>query len=89
MRRAQERVERERAQSRTSWISAGTAALGAVLGGFLGGRRTGMTTVARGVGYASQQGSDVRRAEEALSALVQDMQELNENYAVIKPTLLP
>ncbi len=76
MQSAQDRVERERMQSRTSWISAGSAVLGAVLGGFLGGRRTGVTTVARGVGYASQQGDDVRRAEQALAVLSEEMREL-------------
>ena len=78
MQKAEDRVEREKMQSRTSWISAGSSMLGAILGGFLGGRRTGMTTVARGVGYASQQGGDVKRAEDALGVLVEDMDELKE-----------
>ncbi len=75
---AEARVDRERGQSRTSMISAGTSLVGALLGGFLGGRRTKMSTVARGVGYASQQGSDVRRAEEALEMLQEDREELKD-----------
>jgi hypothetical protein len=71
---AKERVEREEGQKWTSWISAGTSLIGA----FLGGRRTRMTTVARGVGYASQQGSDVKRAEESLQLLEDERQELED-----------
>ena len=40
---AEGRVERERSQSRTSMISAVSSIAGALLGGFLGGRRTGVT----------------------------------------------
>jgi hypothetical protein len=76
---AQARVQRERGQSRTSMISAGSSILGALLGGFLGGRRTRISTVARGVGYASQQGSDVKRAEAALQLLEQDKEELGRS----------
>jgi hypothetical protein len=53
---------------------------GALFGGFLGGRRTRMTTVARGVGYASQQGRDVKHAEAALKLLKDDRRnELQES----------
>ena len=45
---AEDRVDREKAQSRTSMITAGSKLVGALLGGFLGGRRTRMSTVARG-----------------------------------------
>lgn len=75
---AEARVDREKGQSRTSMISAGSKIVGALLGGFLGGRRTKMSTVARGVSYASQQGSDVKRAEEALQMLGEDLKELEE-----------
>ncbi len=75
---AQDRVEREKSQSRTSMISAGSSIVGALLGGLLGGRRTRVSTVARGVGYATQQSSDVRRAEEALDLLEEDREELRE-----------
>jgi hypothetical protein len=79
MQTAEARVDREKAQSRTSMISAGSSLVGALLGGFLGGRRTRVSTVARGVGYASQQGSDVRRAEEALDLLKDDVQKLEDD----------
>jgi len=77
--KAEERLARERSQSRSSMISAGASVVGALLGNFLGGRRTGVTTVARGVGYATQQGSDVRRAEESLVLLDQDRSELQRD----------
>ncbi len=75
---AEDRVQRERGQSRTSMISAGSSIVGALLGSFLGGRRTRISTVARGVGYASQQGDDVKRAEQALQLLEQDKRELRD-----------
>lgn len=69
-----DRVEREEGQKWTSWISAGTSLLGA----FLGGRRTRISTVARGVGYATQQGGDVKRAEEMVAIIEGEMQELED-----------
>jgi hypothetical protein len=76
---AEGRVDRERSQSQTSMISAGSAILGALIGGFMGGRRTGVSTIARGVGQASQQGGDVKRAEEARDLLVGDREELESS----------
>lgn len=76
---AEGRVDRERGQSRTSMISAGSSIFGALLGGFLGGRRTRVSTVARGVSYASQQGADVRRAEEAVEQLEKEKKELQRD----------
>ncbi len=91
--KAQDRVEREKMQSRTSLITAGSSILGAVLGGFLGGRRTGVSTIARGVGNASQQGSDVYRAERALGLLEEDQDELRESLeqdlAALKKSTTP
>ena len=78
---AEDRVARERGQSRTSMISAGSSVLGALLGGFLGGRRTQVSTAARGVGYAAQQSDDVRRAEQALQLLEDDKEALNDELA--------
>lgn len=74
-----DRVAREKTQSRTSMISVGSSILGALLSGFLGGRRTRVSTVARGIGYASQQGSDVKRAEDAMALLKEDQDELQES----------
>ena len=59
-------------------ISAGSSIIGALLGGFLGGRRTSASTVARGVGYASQQNADVKQAEDALQLLARDKDELRD-----------
>ena len=78
---AETRVDREKGQSRTSMISAGSSILGALVGNFLGGRRTRVSTVARKASYASQQSSDVRRAEEALEMLHEDRDELNRSLA--------
>jgi hypothetical protein len=91
IRTAEGRVVRERGQSRTSMISAGSSILSVLLGGFLGGRRTKMSTAARGVGYATQQSEDVRIAEAALedlesqrkqmeTDLQRDLQLLEEKY---------
>ena len=77
MRTARDRLEREKSQSRSSMISAGSSVLGALLGGFMGGRRTSVSTAARGVGYASQQSSDVARAERSLQLLSTDKQNLH------------
>ena len=74
MQTAKERVAREEGQKWNSWISAGTSLIGA----FLGRRRTRMTTVARGVGYASQQVSDVKRAEQALELLEEEKRGLED-----------
>ncbi len=38
-----------------------------------------MSTVARGVGYASQQGGDVKRAEQAFELLEDDREELKDD----------
>ena len=77
IRTAQDRLEREKSQSRSSMISAGSSVLGALLGGFMGGRRTSVSTAARGIGYASQQSSDVARAERSLQLLDTDKQNLH------------
>ncbi len=88
-------MDREKGQSNTSMLSAGSSILGMLVGSFLGGRRTRMSTVARGVGYASQQGADVRRAESALKSLEdgkkklddelqQDLDDLHDDYDLEK-----
>lgn len=78
IRTAEDRVERERGQSRTSMVTAGAKLAGALLGGFLGGRRTRMSTVARSASYASQQQGDVDRALRALSVLEEDRDKLDK-----------
>lgn len=79
IRTGQDRLEREKSQSRSSMISAGSSVLGALLGGLLGGRRTSVSTAARGLGYASQQSSDVARAERSLQLLDEDKQQLHRD----------
>ncbi|MEM9643838.1 MAG: ATP-binding protein [Planctomycetota bacterium] len=90
---AQERVDREAAQSSTSLLSAAATLGQSLLGSFLGGRRTGMSTVVRSAARANQQRSDVKRATDALESLRdditdletrlrEDIDELNENYDV-------
>ncbi|MEE2938721.1 MAG: ATP-binding protein [Planctomycetota bacterium] len=81
IRTAEDRVSREKSQQRSSMISAASSIAGALLGGFLGGRRTRASTVARGVGYASQQGDDVKRAEDALRAIHDDRVRLDADLA--------
>lgn len=77
IRTGQDRLEREKSQSRSSLISAGSSVIGALMGGFMGGRRTSVSTAARGVGYASQQSSDVARAKHSLQLLDKDKQQLH------------
>jgi hypothetical protein len=79
IRSADERVDRERSQSRTSMVAAGSSVVGALLGGLLGGRRTSMSTAARGLGHATQQGDDVRRAEAAREELERDKRRLEDD----------
>ena len=62
-------------------ISAGSSVLGALLGGFLGGRRTSISTATRGLGNASKQSSDVGRAERNLQLLDADKQKLNRDLS--------
>ena len=76
---AQERVDREEAQKAASFWSAGATLAQSMLGAFLGGRRTGMTTVARSAAYANQQRADVQRAQEAMELLREDIQELEDS----------
>lgn len=76
IRTAEDRVQREEAQyGQAKWsslLSVGSS----ILGAFVGGRRGGVMTAARGVGRASQQKDDVRRAEEALEDLHEDIEKL-------------
>ncbi|MEM1071004.1 MAG: hypothetical protein AAGI63_19010, partial [Planctomycetota bacterium] len=85
---------------RNSMISAASSIAGVLLGGFLGGRRTKVSTAAKGVGYATQQSDDVRRAEEALRdlhnerasmerELVDDLAQLHASYDPALITLEP
>ena len=76
IRTAEDRVQRESAQYGQARWSSLLSVGSSILGAFVGGRRGGVMTAARGVGRASQQKDDVRRAEEALELLHDDMEEL-------------
>ncbi len=76
---AQERIDREAAQSSTSMMSAAATLGQSILGSFLGGRRTGMSTVIRSAARANQQRDDVKRAEQAMDLLRDDIHALEES----------
>jgi hypothetical protein len=73
MRRAQERVERERAQYQQQQFQTAVSAGATLLGALLGGRRGigGVATTARSVGRTQQQKGDIGRAADELTALQQ------------------
>ncbi len=81
IRTAEDRVGRETSQyDQAKWstvLSVGSSLLGA----FMGGRRGGVMTAARGVGRASQQRDDVQRAERAVEQLRDDHRDLNHELA--------
>ncbi|TWU08253.1 ATP-binding protein [Stieleria varia] len=81
MRTAEDRIEREEAQyGQAKWSSLVTVG-SSILGAFMGGRRSGVATAARGIGRATQQKDDIRRAEEALEMLQSDREELEAELA--------
>lgn len=88
IRTAEDRVDREASQyetaARSTWLSAASS----VIGAFMGGRRGGVTTVARGFNRASQQKDDVRRAEDALRLLKDDMRELETEFRDARDELI-
>jgi hypothetical protein len=83
IRRAQDAVDRERAQARQTQvqtaISFGTTLLGAMLGRkVVSATSLGRaTTAARGVGRSMKEGQDVGRAEENVAELEQQLTDLN------------
>ena len=78
IRTAQDRVAREESQYDQARWSSLLSVGSSILGAFVGGRRGGVMTAARGVGRASQQKDDVRRAELALEQLHQDIEDLED-----------
>ncbi|MCA9140688.1 MAG: ATP-binding protein [Planctomycetales bacterium] len=78
IRTAEDRVEREEAQYGQARWSSILSVGSSILGAFVGGRRGGVMSAARGVGRASQQKDDIRRAENALEKLHEDIQELED-----------
>jgi hypothetical protein len=86
IRKALQAVEREEAQSRTSWLSTAVSAGTTVLGAFLGRKTFSATTLgkaattARGVSRSTQQAGDVTRAKETVQALEEQLTELEAKF---------
>jgi len=83
LRRAQQSVEKEKAQASAQWVQSGLQIGATVLGAFLG-RKTFSTTnigkastAVRGMGRAYEQSSDVGRAEETSSSIQGQIDGLN------------
>ncbi|MCO8121574.1 ATP-binding protein [Stieleria sp. TO1_6] len=79
IRTAEDRVQREQSQYKQASWSSMVSVGSSILGAFLGGRRGGVMTAARGVGRANQQKDDIRRAQDALDLLQDDMRELEDD----------
>jgi hypothetical protein len=86
LRRAQQAVDREKAQAKTSGFQTAVSMGATILGAFLGHRRlsTGTvgkaTTTARGVGRSRKEYSDIARAEETVAAVQQQQVELDAAF---------
>ncbi|OYP33041.1 ATP-binding protein [Rhodopirellula sp. MGV] len=80
LRTAEERVDREASQSDAAVRSTLLTVASSVLGAFMGSRRGGVMTVARGINRASQQRDDVKRAEAAMRLIEKDIQELEKEF---------
>jgi hypothetical protein len=86
IRKAQQAVERERAQSRTSMWGTIVSVGSTVAGAFLGRKRITAstigkaTTAARGVGRTAKEETDVGRAKETVQALEQQLADLEAQF---------
>lgn len=72
MRRAEQAMERKKAQSQQAMLTTGVAAIGGLLGGFLGGRRSQVgraSTAVRGAGRVAQTRQEIAHAEETVEAV--------------------
>ncbi|MBL8763935.1 MAG: ATP-binding protein [Phycisphaerae bacterium] len=85
-RRAEQRVEIEREQSRGSMMGTAVSIGSAVLGAFMGRKAVSASSISRtataikGVGRSAKEQSDVGRAEENLLALRQQLAELETQF---------
>lgn len=86
IRRAEQRVEVEKGQAQSATVSAALSWGTSLLGAFLG-RKTVSATSARAIGSsmrstsrASQQRGDIKRAEENVAALAEELQELEREF---------
>jgi hypothetical protein len=86
IRRAEQAVEREKAQAKQASLQSVVSVGSTLLGAFMGRKVVSRSTVnkassaARGFGRAAQQRQDVEHAEETLTTLQQQLQELNEEF---------
>jgi hypothetical protein len=89
MRRAEQKIavqaEQARAAKLSGWLSAGTALLGAFTGRKLGsvGTASRAATAARGIGRASKEASDVKRAEADLADARHKLGELEAEFQAV------
>ncbi|MBY0311407.1 MAG: hypothetical protein K2W85_05010 [Phycisphaerales bacterium] len=85
-RKAQQRLEVEKAQARDSKISTALSFGGALLGAFMGRKALSTGTISKAstaigkVGRASKESGDVGRAEETIEAIQQQEAELNAQF---------
>jgi hypothetical protein len=83
LRRAQQSVEKEKAQASAQWVQSGLQIGATVLGAFLGRKTLSATniskasTAVRGMGRAYEQSTDVGRAEETTSSVQGQIDGLN------------
>ena len=87
LRRAEQGVERERAQANQAKaqtvLSVGATILGAFLGGGKAATRGTLgraTTAARGVGRSAKESSDIGRAQETVDAVTQQLKDLQAEF---------
>src|SRR5262245_22688078 len=86
IRKAEQSVERERAQSRTSMWGTVLSVGSTIAGAFLGRKRISVTTIskattaARGAGRVAQKEADVGRAKENVEALQQQLADLEAHF---------
>ena len=86
IRRAEQAVEREKAQAKQAQFSSVVSVGATLLGAFMGRKALSRSTVnkastaARGFGRAAQQRQDVDHAEETLETLQEQLQELNDQF---------
>ena len=73
LRRAEQAVEKKKSQSQQAALNTGVAALGGILGAFLGGGRAGkisrVGTTVRGAGRVAQTRKDIEHSEETVEAV--------------------
>jgi hypothetical protein len=81
---AQQAVDREENQERGAGLQTAVSVAGSILGGFLGRKSVSVgsiTSVARGAGRVAQQRDDVKRAEENVTLLQNQLTALQASFA--------